>query len=202
MQWPALWTVGPNWPYAGEIDVVEGVNLNSRNQMTLHSGPGCTMPSNWNQAGKTISTDCNSANGANGNQGCAVQASNAQSFGAGFNNAGGGVWAMQWENSGVFIWFWQRNQVPANVLSNNPDTSQWGTPGASFPFAGTGPGSCPTSLFHDQQVVIDNTFCGDWAGSTFNNDGCSGSCQQFVQNNPKAFTEAYWAIHSIRVFQQ
>jgi len=198
--WPALWTVGPNWPYSGEIDIVEGVNLNSRNQMTLHSGPGCSMPSNWNQVGKQVSTDCNSANGNNGNQGCAVQASNANSFGAGFNNNGGGVFAMQWETSGVYIWFFQHGQVPGDIPAN-PDPSKWGTPGASFPFAGTGPGTCPTSEFKDQQIVIDNTFCGDWAGNTFNSDGCSGSCQAFVQNNPKSFQEAYWAIRYISVYQ-
>jgi len=200
--WPAIWTVGPNWPYSGEIDIVEGVNKNSRNQMTLHSGPGCTMPSNWNQVGKTLTTDCNSANGANGNAGCAVQAANALSFGTGFNGNGGGVWAMQWETTGIFIWFWQRGQVPGDVNGGSPNPAGWGTPGASFPFQGTGPGSCPTSLFKDQQIVIDNTFCGDWAGNTFNGDGCSGSCQSFVQNNPGEFKEAYWAIHGIRVFQQ
>jgi len=178
--WPALWTVGPNWPYGGEIDIVEGVNKNSRNQMTLHSGPGCTMPSNWNQVGKTLTTDCNSANGANGNAGCAVQAANTQSFGEGFNNNGGGVWAMQWETSGIFIWFFQQGQVPGDIRAGAPDTTKWGTPGASFPFSGTGPGSCPSSSFVNQQIVIDNTFCGDWAGNTFNGDGCPGSCQSFV----------------------
>jgi len=199
--WPAIWTVGPNWPYSGEIDIVEGVNLNSRNQMTLHSGPGCTMPTNWNQVGSTLSTDCNSANGNNGNQGCAVQAQNPNSFGTGFNNNGGGVWAAQWETSGVFIWFFQRNQIPQDIKTGNPNTAGWGTPGASFPFSGTGPGSCPSSEFVNQQIVIDNTFCGDWAGNTFNANGCSGSCQSYVQNNPGAFKEAYWAIRSIQVYQ-
>ena len=81
-QWPALWTVGPNWPYNGEIDIVEGVNKNDKNQMTLHSGPGCTM-NNQDQTGNAMSHDCNSANGANGNVGCAVQSTDNLSFGAG-----------------------------------------------------------------------------------------------------------------------
>ncbi|KAL8280787.1 hypothetical protein RQP46_006791 [Phenoliferia psychrophenolica] len=31
-----------NWPYGGEIDIVEQVNSVNNNQMTLHSGPGCS----------------------------------------------------------------------------------------------------------------------------------------------------------------
>eukprot|EP01113_Clastostelium_recurvatum_P037456 TRINITY_DN547_c0_g1_i2.p1 TRINITY_DN547_c0_g1~~TRINITY_DN547_c0_g1_i2.p1 ORF type:complete len:319 (-),score=43.91 TRINITY_DN547_c0_g1_i2:66-1022(-) len=198
--WPAIWTVGPNWPYGGEIDVVEGVNQNNRNQMTLHSGPGCTMPSNWNQVGKTLGTDCNSL--VNNNAGCAVQSDTTLSYGQGFNNNGGGVWAMQWESSGVFIWFWARGSVPANVQNGNPDPTTWGTPGASFPFAGTGPGSCPSSDFANHQIVIDDTFCGDWAGAVFSQSGCPGSCTSYVQNNPQNFKQAYWAINSFKVYQQ
>jgi len=194
--WPALWTVGPNWPYNGEIDIVEGVNKNDKNQMTLHSGPGCTM-NNQDQTGNAMSHDCNSANGANGNVGCAVQSTDNLSFGAGFNNNKGGVFAMQWEASGIYVWFWRRNGIPSNVLSNSPDPASWGKPAANFPFGG----ACASNHFANQQIVIDNTFCGDWAGNEFNNNGCSGSCQSFVQNNPGEFREAYWAIGSIRVFQ-
>jgi hypothetical protein len=43
--WPAVWEVGDNWPYGGEVDIVEGVNDQAPNRATLHTGPGCTMPS-------------------------------------------------------------------------------------------------------------------------------------------------------------
>ena len=36
--WPAFWMVaGQNWPQKGEIDIVEGVNKQTNNQMTLPS---------------------------------------------------------------------------------------------------------------------------------------------------------------------
>ncbi len=35
--WPALWTVGPSWPQSGEIDIIEGINNSTTNQMTLHT---------------------------------------------------------------------------------------------------------------------------------------------------------------------
>ena len=25
--WPAYWLCGENWPYKGEIDIIEGVNI-------------------------------------------------------------------------------------------------------------------------------------------------------------------------------
>ncbi|RYY77614.1 glycosyl hydrolase family protein [archaeon] len=36
--WPAFWTVGSNWPYNGEIDVIENIHESNVNQQTLHTG--------------------------------------------------------------------------------------------------------------------------------------------------------------------
>jgi hypothetical protein len=45
--WPAAWEVDENvWPAHGEVDVVEGANDISPNQVTLHMSPGCTQPTN------------------------------------------------------------------------------------------------------------------------------------------------------------
>lgn len=43
--------------------------------------------------------------------------------------------------------------------------------------------------------------CGDWAGNTFNANGCSGSCVDFVNNNPASFAEAYFELATTRIYQ-
>ena len=49
--WPVFWTVASqNWPQKGEIDIVEGVNKQMNNQMTLPSHLCCAqlwLPSNY-----------------------------------------------------------------------------------------------------------------------------------------------------------
>jgi hypothetical protein len=53
--------------------------------------------------------------------------------------------------------------------------------------------------------VFDTTFCGDWAGNVWSGDTVCGSqapsCQSFVQNNPSAFTDAYWLVNSLKFYQ-
>lgn len=102
--WPAVWELGPDWPQDGEVDIVEGVNDVVPNQSTLHTSPGCTMPSGITQTGTQVSTDCNTAGTfvlsrqvtfcadeegmlqpVNGNQGCAVHTTDANSYGPAFN---------------------------------------------------------------------------------------------------------------------
>ena len=97
--WPAFWSNGPNWPVGGEIDMVEGVNDYTNNQVTLHTNPGCTMsssdPNTLGITGSLVAnTDCAVATTANA--GCGVRASQTNSFGAPFNSNGGGVYASEW----------------------------------------------------------------------------------------------------------
>lgn len=55
-------------------------------------------------------------------------------------------------------------------------------------------------LNYSLSIIINLTICGDWAGSTFNNDGCPGSCIDLANNNPSAFGEAYFDIASIDLY--
>lgn len=55
--------------------------------------------------------------------------------------------------------------------------------------------------FSDNNIIINLTFCGDWAGNTFNANGCSGSCTDYVNNNPAAFADAYFELGTMLVYQ-
>ncbi|KAI4191963.1 MAG: hypothetical protein LQ346_004545 [Caloplaca aetnensis] len=150
--------------------------------MTLHSDPGCTIN------GK----DCQ------GSTGCSIDAG---PYGANINSAGGAVYALEWTSDGMSIWAWSGGGAPSDTLGNGPDPSGWGTPIANFPSSS----SCDIdTFFKDQQIVFDTTFCGAWAGETWASDStCSGlaaTCEEYVQDNPTAFEDAYWTINALKVY--
>ena len=199
--WPAFWSLGPNWPSHGEIDVIEGVNSNTNNLMSLHTSDNCTM-AGANETGILETNNCYI--NANDNSGCGVQSASTTSYGSGFNNAGGGVYAMEWTSNWIRIWFFKRNAVPGSITAGLPDPSTFGTPSANFQ------GSCNIdSHFGEHTIVLDVTFCGEYAGNTYGSTSCpmtsgqSGyqSCTSYVAQNPSAFTEAYWSISSLKIYE-
>ncbi|KAI1798075.1 concanavalin A-like lectin/glucanase domain-containing protein [Ganoderma leucocontextum] len=192
--WPAFWTKGPLWPDDGEIDIVEGINMMSSNQMAIHTLDGCTTDKNIVQSGSLGFTNCSAG------PGCTVHENKANSFGEGFANAGGGVWATQFDVAGVFIWFWSRPDVPAELTQNQStiDISSWGTPSASYPVSA----DCPiTKYFTPQQLVIDIALCGDWAGveSIYQSSGCSGTCGVTGPGSP-TYDDAWFEINYVRAY--
>ncbi|KAJ9648403.1 hypothetical protein H2199_001258 [Coniosporium tulheliwenetii] len=201
--WPAYWMLGQgleNWPAYGEIDIIEGANLQDKNRMTLHTSNNCTIAGN-NQNSELVTPNCWSQAG-----GCGVRARTTDTYGAGFNTVGGGVYAMEWTSSWIRIWFFPRNSIPAGVSSSTPDPSTFGVPLANF----QGPSTCNIdSKFVNHKIIFNIDFCGQWAGNAYASSGCPltanqtgwDSCVYFVGDNPSNFTEAYWSINSLRVYQ-
>jgi hypothetical protein len=114
------------------------------------------------------------------------------------NSASLGVYAMEWTSSYIRTWFFPRNGIPADITAGVPNPSNWASPYANFQ------GDCDIdSNFKNHQIVLDVTFCGDWAGGVWGN-GCAAStktssCAAYVGNNPSAFINMYWSINSIKV---
>ncbi|CAI7678265.1 hypothetical protein N7533_002191 [Penicillium manginii] len=197
--WPAFWMLGSDWPSNGEIDIIEGVNDQSVNQMTLHTSDGCSI-NNSGFSGSVQTSDCYvKATEQSENAGCAITSSSTSSYGDGFNNQGGGVYATEWTGDAISVWIFPNSSIPSDISSGSPDPSGWGTPSAKFA------GNCDIdSHFNNLQIVFDITFCGDWAGDTWSSGTCASkadTCIDYVQNNPSAFDETYWGINSLKVYQ-
>eukprot|EP01039_Chlorochromonas_danica_P011075 gene11075-12334_t len=198
--WPAFWTCGSDWPNNGEIDIIEQVHDETVNLQTLHTSPNCAMP-DWSSAsftGSWASTNCDVY--ANNNAGCSI-VGNANSFGSAFNANKGGVYAMEWTDSFIQVFFFPRDRVPGDVYSNDPNPNNWGMPVGKWLLGD----NCSPNHFSGHQIIFDNTFCGDWAGSVWY-DKCgqyaSQSCQDYVKYNPYAFQDAYWLVNFVKVFAQ
>ncbi|CAL1698331.1 unnamed protein product [Somion occarium] len=200
--WPSFWTKGADWPRQGEIDIVEGINTQTSNQMALHTFNGCNAASGTNQKGKVGTTNCNDTTGA----GCTVTETTDNSYGASFASAGGGVWAAQFDATGIYIWFWNRASVPTSITTatDSIDISQWGAPSAAYPSS-----SCDIGKFFGaQQMVIDITLCGDWAGvpslyqPVCGGDGAADGCYRnsVINAGSPNFDNAYFEINYIKAF--
>ncbi|KAI0744177.1 concanavalin A-like lectin/glucanase domain-containing protein [Daedaleopsis nitida] len=217
--WPAFWTLsqkGP-WPRGGEVDVLEGANLDQSNLVSIHTTPSCMMSGSYHRRrsmnGNVTSLNCDTR--VNFNQGCGVSMSKPASYGTDFNIAGGGYFAIVRTKHGddgpkIRVWFWTRFDpaLPPEIKTPpEPDaktgkrsiypTRKWGLPEADFPLQR----QCDYDRHFDPHMfVFDLTFCGDWAGTVYPDSGCPGICTDYVDNNPETFKSAYWEVNSLRVY--
>ncbi|RDB28980.1 putative glycosidase C21B10.07 [Hypsizygus marmoreus] len=207
--WPAFWTNGPNWPSGGEIDIVEGVHDYTHNQATIHTDGGCRLSTNNLQISGTVIGGTNCAALTTGNQGCGIRAPTSNSFGAGFNANGGGTYAMQWDSSGIAVYFFPRGSQPADITAEVPRPETWGAAQARWPADGCD----PFKFFNNHHAIFDTTLCGDWAGGVWNSAGIPGqeescaqrtgfsTCDAFVRANGASMSEAYWEVKSVKIYQ-
>ncbi|KAI4637939.1 hypothetical protein J4E83_000757 [Alternaria metachromatica] len=199
--WPAFWLLhdtGHQEEWYSEFDIIEGVSMNSRNSLSLHTGhTPCKMRDNGGSGETRPDLECMEHRdcGVNGPEG---------SFGQAFNDNRGGIWAAQVEDDGIKAWFFPRGHEPSGWDSANPDPNTWGTPVMNF----VGDGCDIRNTFKKMKIIINITFCGSmaggnaWSGYTH----CAAethdeSCAHFVATNPDKFNEVYYLINSVRVYQ-
>jgi len=107
--WPAFWMLGSDWPNNGEIDIVEGVNDQVTNSMTLHTNSGPVISDGAHFSGELVTPDCDiNAPGQSKNAGCSIGDISNLTFGSDFNSAGGGVFATEWTSQFIKIWYFPR----------------------------------------------------------------------------------------------
>lgn len=202
--WPAFWSLGREpWPVKGEIDIIEGVNQNTNNNFVLHTDTQCKV-NGKGQTGTQALYDC-ALDSPSKSTGCGVTDARGSSFGKGFNAAEGGYYVTEWQAEGIKIWFFPRGSQPHSLLSDEPDTTTFGEPAASFQ------GDCDIEKrFLDQRFIFSNTFCGDWGGNVYAQSGCPmykgldgmGSCKKYVAENPDVFKDAYWRVSSFKTYNK
>ncbi|KAL8295272.1 hypothetical protein RB600_000984, partial [Gaeumannomyces tritici] len=204
--WPAIWTFGNTegdgigWPNKGEIDIMEGINSMTTNSVSLHMDESCKAASNKGSTNEltTFQGNCNEGRGGTG---CKQETKEPAAYGTEFNKRRGGVYAMEWTDARISVWFFPRGGKIPDI--KNPDPASWGKPMASFT-------NCDFRKFRDHRIIINITLCGQWAGKTdeWGNDakcpGCKNmamECKDFVAAFPEKFTEAYWQIKTISTFK-
>lgn len=128
--------------------------------MSLHTNETCTIEGNSTvMTGQLQNTNC--AYYPDYNVGCGVSDPRTTSYGIGFNQGGGGVYAMQWTSESILIWNWPRSEVPDDIDNKSPDPGSWGLPAAQLAV-----GNCTVDQhFQSHKIVFDTTFCGEYAGS-------------------------------------
>ncbi|ORY30224.1 concanavalin A-like lectin/glucanase domain-containing protein [Naematelia encephala] len=206
--WPAFWTQGLNWPLGGEIDIMEGINQVTTNQIALHTeGQGC-LASTSNTAsfsGTVGQTNCSTA--ANEDEGCIVTTTDQSSYGEGFAAAGGGVYVAEYAEDAIRVWFLSREAVPSSLTANTTslDTSTLGEPVAEYLSS-----TCDFSTYFTSQILtIDITLCGDFAGvPALLAETCpalqgDATCYTtYVINDQQAtYANAYFEINYVAVYQ-
>lgn len=232
--WPAYWLLGQqtvgqdDWPKGGEIDLLEGVNLDNAAAVTLHTSEGCAVDNATSSVqgqinaeavsfmGSMSTSNCDvAAEGQEKNVGCSIKApstsakSNMATYGTEFNNASGGVYAMEWTTTSIAVWFIPRDSdtyksnFGSKAASESLDPSTFGTPLAKF----QGQGCDFTERFKNMRVIFDTTFCGEWAGNEWEQSTCAAktgaaTCEEYVQNNPEVFADAYWEIGALKWFEK
>jgi hypothetical protein len=128
------------------------------------------------------------------------------SYGTEFNEAQGGVYAIEWTVTGITVWFFPRDSpgFTENFSSNTttPEPSIWGTPMAHF----GGSGCDFSERFKDLQIIFNTAFCGEWAGAEWDKSCAKktgvATCNEYVRENPEVFKEAYWEVAGLQWFQK
>ncbi|KAF4997042.1 hypothetical protein FDECE_12220 [Fusarium decemcellulare] len=204
--WPSLWSYNFDENPVGEIDIIEGINVQNQNVVSLHTCGACSFTniggtdgrSNCNNGG-TESEQCEDGENFDG---CGNTMSRG-SYGPTFNQGQGGVYATWLDTNSVKIYWWSRKNIPRDITAGKPDPSKWGKPASQF----IGGRNCNVSrYFKGQTIIINITFCGSNIDQGAWDDQCKAStgvdtCDAYVTDHPEAFRQTNWVFNSIKLYQ-
>eukprot|EP00804_Cyclotella_cryptica_P015974 CCRYP_004136-RA/>CCRYP_004136-RA protein AED:0.10 eAED:0.10 QI:247/1/1/1/0.83/0.71/7/681/450 len=252
--WPAFWlTDEAAWPRNGEVDILEGVNGMTTVKTALHTSNECDMyahVASYDMTGdwewitgipdtftgqpnfKIVKPADNCwvmAQHQWANEGCTAVHNRNNTIGGPVNDAGGGVYALEWDPQNHYIKSWvfsPREDMPHNLIQAIetagltdvskrviPDPRSWRLPYAYFAIGETT--GCSADHFKNMRIVFNLAFCGNVAGNRFttecpteakqfnvSNDPVK-TCEAYIASDPKALKEeAFWKIRGVYVYER
>ena len=203
--WSAYWLYGPT---GGEIDLMENINLATKNQYVLHtytdlvvsnfSDPATARLAQMYMQGTFTNLNCTTYQGAN--IGCVVSGVN-NTFGREWNSNLGGVIALEYLPEAISVWQFSRDDIPADAVNGTPVPSSWRMPDAHFMSAD---GTSLADLFSQLQMVFNIDICGSWPDGEWSTSECArlaDTCEAYAAQNQHVFKDAYFLINSVNVYQ-
>ncbi|KAJ3498845.1 hypothetical protein NLJ89_g10168 [Agrocybe chaxingu] len=113
------------------------------------------------------------------------------SYGPLFDEQGGGVFVMKWDENSIAVWLFFRAAVPKDI-EGTPNPSEWGLPSAVLSSS-----MCDMPRFFKNHAII----FADWAGNSYATSGCPGTCDESLMD-PTNFVNATWSINSLKVYRK
>ena len=122
------------------------------NIISAHTADGCFLdPADTDMfTGKQRNSDCEIGSA---NVGCGYDppASDASSYGDGFNAVNGGVYAMLWDSDFIRVWHFARGNIPSDIVDKKPEPEGWGLPQALF-----GGSKCDVDTYFKNMNIVLN----------------------------------------------
>ncbi|KAH8895584.1 hypothetical protein GQ53DRAFT_820407 [Thozetella sp. PMI_491] len=194
--WPAFWMY--SYDNSGEFDIYENWNTLNYNRVTFHTSsayPTCALSSTpVDSNNPVLATSCYSPQ----NIGCGVAEHDGY-----WGSSSGGTYALEWTSDHVTVWAWARGSEPSDLLAKTPNPSGWSNPHMKLD---TSTCSSLSSAFKNMYIILNIDLCGNPAGqSEWTNNGCAAStgttCNSYVANNPSAFSDVYFQMSRLEVYQ-
>ena len=88
---------------------------------------------------------------------------------------------MDWTTTYIKIYFWAKNDVPADITSGNPDPSKWSLPMANFD---SQYGGCDVGASFPEQTIVSTPSLPFPSSKTYTNPQPSTSTQPSAASKP------------------
>jgi hypothetical protein len=111
--------------------------------------------------------------------------------------------ALEWTTTSVKVWSFAPGSEPSDLLAQTPEPGNWPTPHMEMEI-----NTCSdiADAFGPMNIILSVNFCGNpvasdaiWGQTCAASTGTS--CDSFVGNNPSAFSNVYFQLNRMEIYQ-